>query len=112
MNSTKHFADVETPLPSPAWTSMDNSQRMDQVLIKLKASSAQFLDNLKIVAAKSDGQVIVQMKEEQSACRRGPLLLDLEDYLKATIDESLCVWLEPLGDRNSLRNLRGIEVKA
>jgi len=112
MNSIKHFADVETPLPSPAWSSMDKSQRMDQVLIKLEASPAQFLDNVKVVAAKSDGQIIVQMKQEQPASKRGPMLLDLEDYLKATIDEALCVWLEPLGDRNSLRNLRGIEVKA
>jgi hypothetical protein len=32
--------------------------------------------------------------------------------LKAHIDDALTVWLEPLGDRNSLRNLRGIEVKS
>jgi hypothetical protein len=36
----------------------------------------------------------------------------LEDYLKESIDAGLVVWLEPFGDRNSLRNLRGIEVKS
>ena len=44
--------------------------------------------------------------------KRGPLLLDFEVFLKEAIDPGLVVWLEPLGDRNSLRNLRGIEVKA
>ena len=40
---------------------------------------------------------------------RGPLLLDLEDEL-CKIDKSIRVWHIPLGDKNSLRNLRGIKV--
>jgi len=50
------------------------------------------------------------MKQSLPASERGPFLLDLEDYLRE-IDQALVVWLQPLGDRNSLRNLRGIEVK-
>jgi hypothetical protein len=65
-----------------------------------------------IAAAKEDGQIIVNFVEPQSASKRGQLLLDLESLLKEAIDPGLAVWLEPLGDRNSLRNLRGIEVKA
>ncbi len=68
--------------------------------------------NLVIAAAKPDGQIIVSLVKPISASERGPLLLDLEAFLKLAIDPSLVVWLEPLGDRNSLRNLRGIEVKA
>jgi hypothetical protein len=112
MNPIKHFASEETPSPSQSWIKMDNKERMDQVLIKLEASHEQFLNTVRVLLAKSDGQVIVQMRQEQLASKRGPLLLDIEDYLKSTIDEALCVWLEPLGDRNSLRNLRGIEVKS
>ena len=41
-----------------------------------------------------------------------PLPADLEAFLKESIDPGLVVWLEPLGDRSSLRNLRGIEVKS
>jgi hypothetical protein len=65
-----------------------------------------------IAAAKGDGQVVVNLTESLPAGKRGQLLLDLEEFLKNEIDPGLTVWLEPLGDRNSLRNLRGIEVKA
>ena len=59
-----------------------------------------------------DGQVIVNLLESLSADKRGPLLLDLEELLKGSVDPGLVVWLESLGDRSSLRNLRGIEVKS
>ena len=41
---------------------------------------------------------------------RGTLLLDLEDELVKK-DERVRVWHIPLGDKNSLRNLRGIKIK-
>lgn len=112
MDPVKHFADTPTPVPGAAWTTLNERQRIDQVKSKLQASPAQFLPLIEIIAAKADGQVIVQMKESLPASQRGPFLLDLEDYVKGTVDEGLAVWLEPLGDRSSLRNLRGIEVKA
>ena len=112
MNSSKHYAEVETPVPGPEWTNLDEKQRMSLILKKLEDSTLHFLDLVNVVAAKSDGQVIVQMKQDQPASKRGPFLLDLEALLKATVDDAICVWLEPLDDRNSLRNLRGIEVKA
>ena len=64
------------------------------------------------VEAKPDGQVIIRLLEPVPADKRGTLLLDLEAFLKESIDPGLAVWLEPLGDHNSLRNLRGIEVKS
>lgn len=67
---------------------------------------------LEIVEAKLDGQVIVNLLEPVPANKRGTLLLDLEAYLKESIDPGLVIWLDSLGDRNSLRNLRGIEVKS
>jgi hypothetical protein len=112
MDHSKHFADVETPLPGAAWADMDERERLDQVLRQLEVSPSQFLDIVKVVTAKADGQVVFHLKQILSASQRGPYLLDLEEYLKQTIDEALTVWLEPLGDRNTLRNLRGIEVKA
>jgi hypothetical protein len=111
MGRVKHYADVETPVPGAAWEALDQSQRIDMVLGKLKASPAQFLPMIQVIAAKADGQVIVHMKQSLPANQRGAFLLDLEQYLKTNIDEAIAVWLEPLGDRNSLRNLRGIEVK-
>ena len=35
-----------------------------------------------------------------------------EFYLKNKIDRSINVWCEPIGDKNSLRNLRGIQIKS
>ena len=111
MDRVKHYADVPTPTPGAAWKALNELQRVDQVLNKLQASPAQFLTQIEVVTAKADGQVIVRMKQSLSASQRGPFLLDLEEHLK-DIDQALTVWLEPLGDKNSLRNLRGIEVKA
>ncbi len=65
-----------------------------------------------IVEAKTDGQVIVKLPEPVPADKRGTLLLDLEEFLKKSIDPGLVVWHESFSDRSSLRNLRGIEVKS
>ena len=40
---------------------------------------------------------------------RGIILLDLEEQLKKNIDQGLTVWLEPIGDKSKLRNLRGVK---
>jgi len=111
MSLLKHYADIPTPVPGAVWTTLNERQRVDQIKNKLQASPVQFLPLVEIIAAKADGQVILQMKESLPASERGPFLLDIEDYIKRTVDEGLAVWLEPLGDRSSLRNLRGIEVK-
>ena len=111
MNRVTHFANIETPLPGGGWASMDDRQRLEQVSRKLKDGPAQFLNLVQVFAAKADGQVIVHLKQSLPASQRGPFLLDLEDWFRE-IDAALVVWLEPLGDRNSLRNLRGIEVKS
>jgi hypothetical protein len=110
MDRVRHYANVPTPNPGATWAALDERQRVDQVKNKLMASSASFLSQIEIITAKADGQVIVHMKQSLPASERGPFLLDLEDYLRE-IDQALVVWLQPLGDRNSLRNLRGIEVK-
>jgi len=112
MDCINHYADVETPVPAATWTALDERQRVDQIVGKLAAGPAQFLSQIEIITALADGQVIVLIKQSMSANQRGTLLLDLEAYLKETIGAALTVWLEPVGDRNSLRNLRGIEVKA
>ena len=61
--------------------------------------------------ANVDGHVVVQLLLPMGPDKRGTILLDLEHELKESVDQGLTVWLEPLGDKSSLRNLRGIEVK-
>ena len=37
-------------------------------------------------------------------------LLDFEEWIKKMLDTGISIWHVPIGDKNSLRNLRGIEV--
>lgn len=111
MSSNLQYATALTPKPGAMWQQAPDSERLESVK-KAMASNAAFPSNIiTAVEAKADGQVIVRLHAPVSADKRGTLLLDLEDFLKATVDSGLAVWLEPLGDRSSLRNLRGIEVK-
>ncbi len=105
-------AQVNTPSPSLAWRQLSDAERLTLVTDTLRARTTASAGVIVVAAAKQDGQIIVSLKESMPASRRGTLLLDFEASLKGTIDPGLVVWLEPLGDRNSLRNLRGIEVKA
>ena len=105
-------AGTPTPAPSPAWRRRSEPERLALVMNALRAGPRALDDELAVAAAKQDGQVIVRLLQPITAGRRGTLLLDLEAMLKEAVDPGLAVWLEPVGDRNSLRNLRGIEVKA
>lgn len=112
MGSNLHFANSDTPTPGSAWVGLSEDERLSrlkEVLTKGMSSVANFVV---ITSAKDDGQVIVSLQEQLPADKRGTVLLDLEAFLKETVDQGLVVWLDGLGDKNSLRNLRGIEVKA
>jgi hypothetical protein len=58
----------------------------------------------------ADGQIYFTFKKQISSSLRGIFLLDLELMLKENIDPGIIIWCEPIGDKNSLRNLRGIEI--
>jgi hypothetical protein len=104
------YAQADTLTPGPEWLRLSHAERRARVVDALKADTT-LNGAVVIAAANEDGEIIVNLVEALPAGRRGQLLLDLETFLKRTIDQGLTVWLEPLGDRNSLRNLRGIEVK-
>lgn len=112
MNNTLSYANTSTPTPNTAWLLLSDDERLAFVRNSLDACNQAKYNILEILAAKQDGQVIARLLEPVPADQRGTLLLDLEAFLKESIDPGLVIWLEPLGDRSSLRNLRGIEVKA
>jgi hypothetical protein len=112
MGSNLIYANAETLTPGSAWRRMSNDERLSLINDAIANHFGSSNEALEIVEVKVDGQVIVTLHKPVSANKRGTLLLDLEDLLKQLIDPGLVVWLEPLGDRSSLRNLRGIEVKA
>ena len=104
------FANIPTnvPLPSSNWTKFSENERIDIIQSVFKDFPES--DKLDIRSALSNGQVSVEINEAMDASERGTLLLNLEDILKKAIDNGISIWHIPLGDKNSLRNLRGIEV--
>jgi hypothetical protein len=107
---TLEFANISTPVPSSdsKWFSLSEKKRIEMVV----ASTKNFpnIEKIDIKTALSNGQVSVEINESMDAAERGSLLLDLEDFLKVEIDNGISIWHIPIGDKNSLRNLRGIEV--
>ena len=112
MGSNICYANADTPTPGKIWCQLSDDERLALVNNSVEANMAGINKSFEAVEAKLDGQVIVKLLEPVSADQRGTLLLDIEEFLKESIDPGLVVWLEPFGDRSSLRNLRGIEVKS
>jgi len=102
------FSDVPSPVPSDDWVSLTIGERID--LIKKSIQNFSLNVDIDVVEANKGGQISVIINDTLSADERGPLLLDLEEFLKLNVDNGITVWHAPIGDKSSLRNLRGIEV--
>jgi len=102
------FSDVSSPVPGDDWVSLTIGERID--LINKSIQNFSLNADIDVVEANKGGQVSVIINDTLSADERGPLLLDLEEFLKLNVDNGITVWHAPIGDKSSLRNLRGIEV--
>ena len=102
------FSDVSSPVPGDDWVSLTIGERID--LINKSIQNFSLNVDIDVVEANKGGQVSVIINDTLSADERGPLLLDLEEFLKLNVDNGITVWHAPIGDKSSLRNLRGIEV--
>lgn len=100
---------ADTPIVQSQWKAMDSAQRNSAIIEVIQSKECQVCE---VVSIKNDGQVIIRFTEPVAVSKRGLLLLDLEAAFKSEIDQGITVWVEALGDKNSLRNLRGIEVKS
>lgn len=105
----KNYADIDSPETSLEWRQIDSDHRVKQVADFI--SSQTRFAKLKVTRALPDGQVFVELLEPLAPAVRGSLLLDFETELKTSVDQGLVVWCEPLGDKSTLRNLRGIEIR-
>ena len=110
MNKQFENATLDTPTTGKGWIEMSDLERKN-ILNELLKKRFEFSGNFEVALAKDDGQVIIRIKSSLKSSERGSLLLDLEELYKSEIDQGINVWAEALGDKNSLRNLRGIEVK-
>ena len=106
----KNYANENTPTVSSSWQNLTSEQRIKN-LINITKDNEQFL-LIEPKRALDNGQIFVELKEAIPAGKRGMLLLDYEEFLKNNLEVGINVWCEPIGDKNSLRNLRGIQLKS
>ena len=106
----KLVANAETPVTQTTWKLMPDIERIK--LLNKQMGKKQDYMSISINKTTESGQVLVQLDGKFSASERGVFLLDFERYLKDNIDQGINVWCETTGDKNSLRNLRGIQVKS
>ena len=100
----------DTYLPSEQWLSRPNQERIDEVQKTLNEDP--LYSGFICVEAQDNGHVILRIERTIPSSVRGLLLLELESKLKSSIDEGLTIWLEPVGDKSKLRQLRGVTIKA
>jgi len=104
------FANEKSPVPGTDWAGMTDRERIELVQDEMIKFDSDY--TVTVVDAKKDGQIALIINDQLSAKERGTFLLDMEAHLKESVDNGLTVWHEPIGDKSSLRNLRGIEVKS
>lgn len=109
-NITKEIAVADSPVVGLDWANKSDEDRVSCVLSALKLQKD--FENFEVLEAGKNGQVVLRTEENIPANIRGPLLLDLEMSLKNSIEKSITIWLEPVGDKSKLRMLRGIEIKS
>lgn len=105
------YASYSTPKVSDHWTRLNGHERKHSVEAAIVETREEFLEYFKVLSCNEDGQVTVSIEAVMGPSERGTNLLDLEEILKNKVDQGITVWAASLGDKNSLRNLRGIEVK-
>ena len=103
-------ANAETPVTQTTWKLMPDIERIN--LLNEQIGKKQDYMSISINKTTESGQVLVQLDGKLSASERGVYLLDFERYLKDNVDQGINVWCETIGDKNSLRNLRGIQIKS
>ena len=103
-------ANAETPVTQTTWKLMPDIERIK--LLNKQIGKKQDYMSISINKTTESGQVLVTLQGKFTAGKRGIYLLDFERYLKENVDKGINVWCEAIGDKNSLRNLRGIQIKS
>ena len=103
----KNFASATTPTTSKDWVVKSEKDRIEMILKELKKNI--LYKDFEVVKVPDNGQIVLRIEKVIPANERGLLLLELEEKLKL-IDNGITLWCEPVGDKNKLRKLRGIEI--
>lgn len=112
MSDFLNYANAITPSVGERWILLNGVSRKELVTTTIINAKQEIFQNFEILECRKDGQILVKIVNPMPPSERGLWLLRLESILKIEIDDGLTVWAESLGDKNSLRNLRGIKVKS
>jgi hypothetical protein len=99
-----NYSKEKIPDISKFWRGISNDQRQELIYQELKKINK--IEDIQIFKIYEDGQIILKIEKLIKTNERGALLLDIEEHLKKNIDKGLTIWLEPIGDKSKLRNLR------
>lgn len=105
------YANENSPVPGKQWTDTQEIGRISQIKASLDKFDSEWSNKFSVVSARDNGFVIFEFKDTIPVQIRGMYFLNIESHLNRMIDKSITIWIAPVGDKSSLRNLRGIEVK-
>ena len=108
--SVIEMSDDNTLAPTKNWVSMSEGEREE--LVRNCLQNHIDYNGITVEQASENGHVVLRIESAIPANERGLFLLDLEEKLKKSVDIGITVWLEPVGDKSKLRQLRGVEVKS
>ena len=102
------FASTPNPVLSSKWVNSSEKDRINNINTVIQNFPGH--EKIEIKSALANGQVSIELNVVMEANERGFFLLDFEEWIKKMVDIGISIWHVPIGDKNSLRNLRGIEV--
>jgi hypothetical protein len=103
----KNYSNQETPKPSKEWLGLSKENRIEMISKELEKNK--LYSGFEVIEAPDNGQIVLKIENTIPANVRGIMLLELEEKLKSVLDKGISLWLEPVGDKSKLRNLRGIK---
>ena len=99
---------VDTFLPTTVWMKLEEAERIKIIQDFLVSQELEF--QMLVISAPDNGQVVLTTNDILPPGRRGLFLLTLENTIKERIDIGITLWLEPVGDKSKLRQLRGVTI--
>lgn len=102
----------KTPAPKDSWLKIKEEKKISLLENALKKMNEDINESIQIISSHNNGQVIVKLLKNLAPAERGTFLLDIEFFLKEKIDQAIYINVEPMGDKSSLRNLRGLTIKS
>lgn len=108
---SKEIAEKDSPKTSDNWRNLTIDEKI-KTITKIVNFDENYFGKIGVVDANDDGHITIKIEKNLKVSERSIKLLEMESLLKSKIDNGLTLWLEPVGDKSKLRNLRGISFKA